>query len=608
MNKKFDAIVVGGGHAGIEAVFALAKNNFNVALISLNKNRLAMLPCNPSIGGPAKGIITREVDALGGVQGYFADKTMIHIKMLNTSKGPAVRALRAQIDKDKYSQIVLEEIEKNENITIIEEVVEQIVQENNVIKGVKLSNDEIIYADVVIITTGTYMNSRILRGSEVTISGPDGEKTTKNISDSLRENGIDLIRLKTGTPARIFADSINWDELEEEILPVEDLTFSSKTKNKLNAQIHCWLTYTNKDTHKIIMDNINKSAMYSGLIESVGPRYCPSIEDKIVKFSHKERHQIFFEPETERQDVYYINGCSTSLPSDIQDQFLRTIPGLKNCRVQKYGYAIEYDAVSSGQIKHSLESKKIKNLYFAGQINGTSGYEEAAGQGIVAGINAALRLKNEEPLNIKRNDSYIGVLIDDLVLKGTKEPYRMLTSRAEYRLLLRNDNADIRMVEYAKKGHMISDNEYNEVINKYKLIDEKINELDNIYLSSNDPLAHKYSILHGSSILKVIARPDVDYNDFIGDFKYKDELVIKVRLEGYIEKQNKLASKMLRLEELKIPKNIDYDKVENLSLEARDKLKKVNPETIGQASRISGINPSDIEMILFFINLKYNKS
>ena len=377
---------------GIEAAFAIAKNNFHVALISLNKNKLAMLPCNPSIGGPAKGIITREIDALGGVQGIFADLSTIQIKMLNTSKGPAVRALRAQIDKDKYSQIVLEEIEKNKNITIIEDLVESIYQENNEIKGVILAKNKLIQAPIVVITTGVYMNSKILVGHDVKISGPDNEKTTSSLSLSLIENGIKLIRLKTGTPARIYADSIEWDELEEEILPPENLAFSFKNKNKIINQIHCWLTYTNKNTHDIIAKNIEKSAMYSGLIEGVGPRYCPSIEDKIMKFSHKERHQIFFEPETAKQDIYYINGCSTSLPIDIQDQFLRTIPGLKNCRIQKYGYAIEYDALESGQIKKSLESKKIKNLYFAGQINGTSGYEEAAGQGIVAGINAILTL------------------------------------------------------------------------------------------------------------------------------------------------------------------------------------------------------------------------
>ena len=608
MISDFDAIVVGGGHAGIEAAFALAKNNFKVGLITLNKNNLASLPCNPSIGGPAKGIITKEIDALGGVQGYFADKAMIQIKMLNTSKGPAVRALRAQIDKEKYSKIVLEEILENKNIFLIEGLAEKIVVEKNVVKGIELDNKNILNAKIVILTTGTYMDSKILRGQEVERSGPNNEKTTQKLSQSLIDNGIKLIRLKTGTPARIYADSINWDELEEEILPIEQLTFSSKTTKKVKAQIHCWLTYTNQETHKIIKENIHKSSMYSGLIEGVGPRYCPSIEDKIIKFAHKERHQIFFEPETEKQDIYYINGCSTSLPVDIQDKFLRTIPGLKKCKIQKYGYAIEYDAVESGQIFKSLESRKIKNLYFAGQINGTSGYEEAACQGLVAGINASLKLKNKEPLDLKRNDSYIGVLIDDLFIKGTKEPYRMLTSRAEYRLLLRNDNADIRMADYALYANMISNEEYTKIEQKYLSIKNKIKELENTFLSSNDPLAKKYSVLNGSSFLKVLARPDVDLEDFISDYEFKEELIIQIRLEGYIEKQNKLASKMLKLEKLKIPNNINYDEVNNLAIEARDKLKQINPTTIGQASRISGINPSDIEMILFYMNLKYKNN
>lgn len=605
--NKFDAIVVGGGHAGIEATFALAKNNFNVALVTINKNKLATLPCNPSIGGPAKGIITREVDALGGVQGFFADKAMIQIKMLNTSKGPAVRALRAQIDKEKYSNIVLEAINKNKNITLIEDVVEELVVQNNQIIGVKTERKGILQSTVVVLTTGTYMDSRILRGSSVQISGPDGDITTNKLSNSLKENGIELLRLKTGTPARIWADSINWSELEEEILPMEKLNFSSKSGINLREQIHCWLTYTNKETHKIILDNINKSAMYSGLIEGVGPRYCPSIEDKIVKFSHKARHQIFFEPETEKQDVYYINGISTSMPIEIQDQFIRTIPGLKNARIQKYGYAIEYDAISSGQIYKSLESKKIKNLYFAGQINGTSGYEEAAGQGIVAGINSSLRLLNKEPIDLKRSDSYIGVLIDDLVLKGTKEPYRMLTSRAEYRLLLRNDNADIRLSKYAFYSNMISLDDFNSIKMKYKQIDDKIEELNQIYLSSNDPIAKKYNILNGASMLKVLARPDVDYDEIIGDFEFKDELIIQIRLEGYINKQKSSAQKMLKQEKLKIPKDINYSEISNLALEARDKLNKIRPETIGQASRISGINPADIEMILFYMNTKFKK-
>lgn len=589
---------------GIEAVFALAKNGFKVGLITLNKNKLAMLPCNPSIGGPAKGIITKEIDALGGVQGYFADQAMIQIKMLNTSKGPAVRALRAQVDKDKYSEIILEAVNKNSQIELIEAVVEEIIVENNQAIGVRLEDQSIVNAKVIIITTGTYMSSKILRGQSVTISGPDGEKTSTNISDSLRNLGINLIRLKTGTPARIWADSIDWSQLEEEILPVEKLNFSTKSGINLANQVHCWLTYTNEKTHQIILDNLNQSSMYSGLIEGTGPRYCPSIEDKVVRFAHKDRHQIFFEPETARQDVYYINGLSTSMPAEIQDQFLRTIPALKNCRIQKYGYAIEYDAVASGQIKKSLESKTINNLFFAGQINGTSGYEEAGGQGIVAGINAALKLKNQEPIDLKRYDSYIGVLIDDLVLKGTKEPYRMLTSRAEFRLLLRNDNADIRLAKYALYANMISRDEYQKIIDKYQSIEDKINQLQNQYLSANDPLAKKYQVLNGQSYFKLLARPDVDLDDFISDYPYKFELVTQIRLEGYIAKQQSFANKMQKMENVKIPTDLDYHQVNNLALEARDKLSKICPQTIGQASRISGINPADIEMILFHINVR----
>lgn len=563
-----------------------------------------MLPCNPSIGGPAKGIITKEIDALGGVQGYFADQAMIQIKMLNTSKGPAVRALRAQVDKDKYSEIILEAVNQNSQIELIEAVVEEIIVENNQAIGVRLEDQSVVNAKVIIITTGTYMSSKILRGQSVTISGPDGEKTSTNISDSLRNLGINLIRLKTGTPARIWADSIDWTQLEEEILPVEKLNFSTKSGINLANQVHCWLTYTNEKTHQIILDNLNQSSMYSGLIEGTGPRYCPSIEDKVVRFAHKDRHQIFFEPETARQDVYYINGLSTSMPAEIQDQFLRTIPALKNCRIQKYGYAIEYDAVASGQIKKSLESKTINNLFFAGQINGTSGYEEAGGQGIVAGINAALKLKNQEPIDLKRYDSYIGVLIDDLVLKGTKEPYRMLTSRAEFRLLLRNDNADIRLAKYALYANMISREDYQKIIDKYQSIEDKINQLQNQYLSANDPLAKKYQVLNGQSYFKLLARPDVDLDDFISDYPYKFELVTQIRLEGYIAKQQSFANKMQKMENVKIPTDIDYHQVNNLALEARDKLTRVCPQTIGQASRISGINPADIEMILFHINVR----
>ncbi|MGL6125180.1 MAG: tRNA uridine-5-carboxymethylaminomethyl(34) synthesis enzyme MnmG [Metamycoplasmataceae bacterium] len=602
--KNFDAIIIGGGHAGIESAFALAKQNFKIALITLNKDKLASMPCNPSIGGPAKGIITKEIDSLGGMQGYFADLSMIQVKMLNLSKGPAVRAIRAQIDKDKYSDIILKHVNENKNITLIEGMVSSLIVLKNKVQGVILDSKEQIKSKIVIVTTGTYMDSRVLRGSDVTISGPDGDSTSSSLSDNLKSLGFNLMRLKTGTPARIFANSIDFSKVEEEVLEEVDLTFSHWSNVKIKSQVHCYLTYTNEDTHKIILKNLDKSSMYSGLINGVGPRYCPSIEDKVVRFKDKERHQIFFEPETSIGDIYYINGLSTSMPIDVQKEFIKTIPGLKNAKISKWGYAIEYDAIDSLQIKKSLESKIVENLFFAGQINGTSGYEEAAAQGLIAGINAAQKLKKMQPLNLLRSDSYIGVLIDDLTIKGTSEPYRMLTSRAEYRLLLRNDNSDIRLAKYALETDMITQKRFDEIKEKYLMISNKIEELKNTYLSSNNSLAKKLDIVHGQSIYKILSRPDVDVDDFIKDFKFKDNLLIQIRLEGYIKKQNIAAEKMLRLEFLKIPKNIDYDKVQNIATEAKQKLIKIKPETLGQAYRISGINPADIEMLLFHINTK----
>ena len=610
MNIKkfsFDAIVVGGGHAGIEAAFALTKQKLNVALITLNKNKLASMPCNPSIGGPAKGIITREIDALGGMQGIFADLSMIQVKMLNQSKGPAVRAIRAQIDKDKYSKIIGEYVENNIYITVIENMVDSLIVKKKKVIGVILNSNIEIFSKVVIITTGTYMDSRVLRGSEVIITGPDGDLTSSRLSENLKQNGFELMRLKTGTPARVFANSIDFSKVEREVLELEDLTFSDYSNIKLKSQTHCFLTYTNEETHKIILDNLDKSSMYSGAINGIGPRYCPSIEDKVVRFRDKKRHQIFFEPETSRGDIFYINGLSTSMPIEIQREFIKTIPGLKNANISNWGYAIEYDAINSLQIKKSLESKKIENLYFAGQINGTSGYEEAAAQGLVAGINASLKILKKEPLNLLRSDSYIGVLIDDLALKGTKEPYRMLTSRAEYRLLLRNDNADIRLAKYALETNMIEKSRYEEIINKYLTITNKIKELKNTFLSSTDSMAIKLNILNGQSLFKILSRPEIKANDFIKDFKYKDNLLIHIRLEGYIKKQNTTAKKMIKLEFLKIPQDINYNDVKNLATEAKQKLMLINPETLGQAYRISGINPADIEMLLFYINIIYKK-
>ncbi|WP_322961617.1 tRNA uridine-5-carboxymethylaminomethyl(34) synthesis enzyme MnmG [Mycoplasmopsis cynos] len=608
-NNNFDAIVIGGGHAGVEATFALANMNLKVALISFDLNKLAMMPCNPSIGGPAKGIITREIDALGGMQGYFSDLAMIQIKMLNESKGPAVRALRAQIDKEKYSKIVFQALKDHKYVSLIEDTVEEIItNDNNEFLGLKLEQNNKIYAKVAVLTTGTYMNSRILRGNEITISGPDNQKTTPKLSLSLLKHGLELQRLKTGTPPRVYADSIDFSKVEKEILDANNLNFSTRSNVKLPKQISCYLTYTNEKTHQIIEQNIKKSAMYSGLIEGIGPRYCPSIEDKVMRFRDKNRHQVFFEPETADGEIIYVNGMSTSMPVEIQKLMIKTIPGLENCNVQKWGYAIEYDALNPLQISSSLESKIIKNLFTAGQINGTSGYEEAAAQGLIAGINAGLKLKNQPPLILKRNEAYIGVLIDDLVTKGTKEPYRMLTSRAEYRLLLRNDNPDIRLTKYGYQVGLISEKNYQNVVTKYQKIQAKIEELNSEFVSSKSDLAKKYQIENGLAKSKVLARPEVDPVDVLGDFEYKNELTTLIRLDGYIKKQETMAQKMIRLDNLKIPDDIDYDKVDNLATEAKQKLQKIRPNTIGQASRISGINPSDIQMLMFHIatNKKWN--
>lgn len=605
MQNKFDAIVIGGGHAGIEASYALAKRGFYVALITLNKNKLAMLPCNPSIGGSAKGIITREIDTLGGMQGIFADKAMIQIKMLNSSKGPAVWSLRAQIDKDKYCKIILDDILKNKHITLIEDEVEDLIVKDNTCLGVVTKNNGEIYSKVTIMTTGVYMNARILRGENVTYEGPDKEKRSSKLSENLKKYGFEILRLKTGTPCRIYTDSIDFSKVEKEFLEPNELSFSKHSNIKLDSQTCCYLTHSTQETKEIVEKNIKKSSLYSGLIIGIGPRYCPSFEDKIVRFPDKVSHHIFFEPETAKGDIMYINGLSTSMPEDVQDLMVKSIPGLEHAKVQKYGYAIEYDAINPLNLYKSLESKKLNNFFSAGQPNGTSGYEEAAAQGLIAGINAANKLDNMSPLEIARSDGYIGVLIDDIVTKGTNEPYRMLTSRAEYRLILRNDNIDERLSKYAYENKMISKAEYDEVVNKYKLINKRIQELKNEYVSSTSDIGLKYNVVNGSSKLKLLANPEVDPIDVLGkDFPYPNELTIQVRLFGYVKKQQSMAEKINHLEKLKLSTEIDYYQVPNLAIEAREKLNKIKPTTIGQASRISGINPADIQMLIYWLNNK----
>ncbi|AZG68417.1 tRNA uridine-5-carboxymethylaminomethyl(34) synthesis enzyme MnmG [Mycoplasma struthionis] len=601
--QKFDAIVIGGGHAGVEATYALAHRNFKVALITLDQNKIAMLPCNPSIGGSAKGIITREIDALGGMQGFFADKAMIQIKMLNSSKGPAVWSLRAQIDKDKYSELILEDIKKQPNITLIEDEVLDLIVENKQCKGVITKNHNELLSDVTVMTTGVYMNSRILRGTDIKYDGPDGQKRSETLSNNLKKYGFEIIRLKTGTPCRIYTDSIDFSKVEKEELEENDLFFSSRSNIKLDKQTCCYLTHTTLKTKEIVLNNLDKSSLYSGIIIGVGPRYCPSIEDKIVRFKEKDTHHIFFEPETAKGDIMYINGLSTSMPVEVQKEMIASVPGLENARIQKFGYAIEYDAINPLDLFKSLESKHLSNFFSAGQPNGTSGYEEAAAQGLIAGINAANKLDNKEALEIARSDAYIGVLIDDIVTKGTNEPYRMLTSRAEYRLLLRNDNVDERLYKYAYENNMISEQEYKKIANKYEYIQKKIEELKDKYVSSKSDLGLKYNVTNGSSYLKLLANPETDPVDVLGeDCLYKNEITIQVRLFGYLKKQESTAEKMIRLEKLKLPLDIDYYQVENLATEAKQKLSQIRPTTIGQASRISGINPADIQMLMFYLN------
>ena len=616
---KYEIIVVGGGHAGCEASLASARKNHKTLLITGNIKNIADAPCNPSIGGPAKGIVVREIDALGGEMGKNTDKSHLQIKKLNTKKGPAVQALRAQIDKKIYPQKMLETLRNEKNLTILEGMVEDLIVENNKIKGVILNNNTKIYSDIVILTTGTYLKGSILIGSKKTSGGPHGEKPSLYLSDKLKELGFAIQRLKTGTPPRIEKSSIDFTKALKQPGDNKKLTFSYSEKSyyKIKDQIDCHLIYTNETTHNLIKENLKLSSMYGGYVEGIGPRYCPSIEDKIVRFSDKERHQLFLEPESRYYDDIYLQGFSTSMPEQIQKKMVHSLPGLENAKILKYAYAIEYDAIDPTQLKQSLETKLVENLYTAGQINGTSGYEEAACQGLMAGINASLKLENKEPLILKRNEAYIGVLIDDLVTKGTKEPYRLLTSRAEYRLLLRDDNADMRLSEYGKKIGLLNEKDYKLFKNKKENIKKLIKELKDTYLTptkSTIEMLNKLKtpiIKDRISLYELLKRPEIKFNNiknYINN-KYKktviEEAEIMIKYEGYIKKQEKEAKKMLEYENIKIPDNIDYSKIKNLAIEAREKLNKIKPTSISQAMRISGVNPSDITILM--IALKKEK-
>ena len=602
---KYDIIVVGAGHAGCEAALASARLGKKTLLITINANNIADMPCNPSIGGSAKGIVVREIDALGGEMGRNADKTLLQLKMLNKSKGPAVRSLRSQADKVTYTKEMIKTLQNTENLEIKEAIVADLLTEDNKIIGITTEDSETILCDACILTTGTYLKADILIGEERTPEGPHGEKRSNFLSSNLEKLGFKIIRLKTGTPPRIKRSSIDFSKLRREDGDDEELTFSfdNIVYYDYKNQEPCYLTYTNENTHKIIMDNLRKSAMYGGFHENLGtgPRYCPSIEDKIVRFSDKERHQLFLEPESMSYDDIYLQGFSTSMPRDIQEQMVHSLVGLENAEILKYAYAIEYDAIDPLQLKPSLETKVIDNLFTAGQINGTSGYEEAAGQGIIAGINAVNKLNNKDPLILSRSDAYIGVLIDDLVTKGTIEPYRLLTSRAEFRLLLRSDNADLRLSHKAYEQGLLSQERYNKLIQKEKEIEELEEEIKLITFPKEKCNLSEY--------LKRPAVKIVDYTNKLSK-KYDNEVLEQVEInhkyEGYIAKAKKEAEKMIRLGEKQIPEDIDYKKVDNLATEARQKLEKVRPRTIEQATRISGVNPSDIAILMVYLKRYYN--
>ena len=616
---EYEVIVVGGGHAGCEASLACARKNHKTLLVTGNIKNIADMPCNPSIGGSAKGIVVREIDALGGQMGKNADISQIQIKMLNSAKGPAVRSLRAQADKKTYPENMLKTLKETSNLEILEGLVEDLIVEDGIVKGVILENGEKIYSKRVILTTGTYLKADIMVGDTRRREGPHGERPSNHLSDNLKKYGFRIIRLKTGTPQRVDKNSIDFSKTQVENGDNEYLTFSfdNEPSYKIEDQVPCYLIYTTPLTHKIINDNLHKASMYGGLndITGVGPRYCPSIEDKIVRFKDKERHQLFLEPESIYNDSIYIQGFSTSMPHDVQDLMVHSLPGLENAKILKYAYAIEYDAIYPTQLNKSLETKVLKNLYTAGQINGTSGYEEAACQGLMAGINASLSLEGKEALVLKRSDAYIGVLIDDLVTKGVIDPYRLLTSRAEYRLLLRTDNADLRLREYGYQVGLIDEERHNKLLQKKEDIKSLTSLLKETYITpkQNDKLSTLNTALLKDRInlYNLLKRPELtieNIKEFI-PLDYSKEVLEQVEIhnkyEGYINKALKDAEKMVDLDEKLIPDDIDYDKIHNLASEAKQKLKEIRPTSIGQALRISGVNPADISLIMIYLKKEY---
>ena len=617
INEEYDVVVVGAGHAGCEAALASARLGLNTIMFTVSVDSIALMPCNPNIGGSSKGHLVREIDALGGEMGKNIDKTFIQSKMLNKSKGPAVHSLRAQADKQMYTREMRRTLENTDNLTIRQAEVSEIIVEENVIKGVKTFSGVTYFSKAVVLCTGTYLKARCIYGDVSNYTGPNGLSPANHLTASLEANGIEMYRFKTGTPARVDKRSIDFSKMEEQFGDerVVPFSFSTDPESVQKEQVSCWLTYTNEETHKIIKENLHRSPLFSGMIEGTGPRYCPSIEDKVVKFADKNRHQVFVEPEGLYTNEMYLGGMSSSLPEDVQYAMYRTVKGLENVKIVRNAYAIEYDCINPMQLKPTLEFKKIKGLYSGGQFNGSSGYEEAAAQGLLAGMNAALFVKGEEQIILDRSQAYLGVLVDDLVTKENHEPYRMMTSRAEYRLLLRQDNADLRLSEIGHRAGLVSDEIYEKVCKKEKMINEEILRLENVTIGANEKVQtfleeHKSTPLKtGSNLAELIRRPELNY-EMLAEFDTErqelpydviEQVNINIKYDGYIKRQLKQVEQYKKLENKKIDENIDYDLVPSLRNEARQKLKLCKPISIGQASRISGVSPADISVLLVYM-------
>ena len=619
MGGEYDVIVIGAGHAGCESALAAARMGCSTLMITINLDMVAFMPCNPSIGGPAKGHVVREIDALGGEMGRNIDKTFIQMRMLNTAKGPAVHALRAQADKFSYQHTMKETMEEEPNLTLRQGMVERLIVEDRHCTGVITKTGTTYKAKSIVLTTGTYLRGKVIMGELAYESGPNNQQPSIKLSEHLKELGFELVRFKTGTPPRVHRDSIDFSKTE--IQPGDDKVkfFSYETESSSNEQMPCWLTYTSLETHQIISDNLHRAPMFSGMIEGTGPRYCPSIEDKIVRFSDKPKHQIFLEPEGKNTSEYYVQGLSTSLPEEVQLQVLRSIPGLEKVEMMRNGYAIEYDAMVPTQLWPTLETKKMPGLFTAGQINGTSGYEEAAGQGIMAGINAARKAQGKEGVVLDRSQGYIGVLIDDLVTKGTNEPYRLLTSRAEYRLLLRHDNADMRLTDIGHEIGLIKEERYQRFLDKKAKVDQEVKRLSKTKVKPveiNELLAtvDSSALQNGVDLLTVLRRPEVSYSIIEAvspspeplTEDMKEQVEIQIKYAGYIEKQQSHVERLKKMEQKKLPETIVYEEVKGLATEAQQKMAKIRPLSIGQASRISGVTPADISVLLVYLE-HYNR-